>query len=105
MFRYVTALNWMWSDDALDADWLLTVDLDADGNIYSTTPSTPKIYYTVGMKLVGLAKNFVAPKIGSEEFNNLAGKFSRSMENSLNAIQGFDEVVVTEFKEYVLHWW
>ena len=75
------------------------LDLDADGNSYSTTPAAPKIYYSVGLKLVGLAKNFQVPNVGSEEFNNLAAKFGSSVENSLNGIRGFDEVVVTEFTE------
>jgi len=68
----------------------MAIDLDAEGNSYSTTPAGPKIYYSVGLKLLGLAKNFQVPKIGTEEFNNLASKFSSSIESSLNSIQGFD---------------
>lgn len=72
---------------------------DLGGTGYSTTPSPPKIYYNVGMKLLGLANNFQVPQIGSPEFNSLAGKFSQSVENSLTGFEGFDEVIVTEFTE------
>ena len=64
---------------------------------YTTTPAPAKIYYNVGLKMVGLANDFEAPQIGSVEFNHLADKLSQSVEGSLNKIAGFEEVVVTEF--------
>ena len=80
---------------------------------YTTTPAPPKIYYNIGLKMVGLANDFQAPEIGSQEFNELAERFSRQVESVLSqpktassgqkqqSVPGFEEVVVTEFSEYV----
>ena len=75
---------------------------------YTTTPAPPKIYYNIGLKMVGLANDFQAPEMGSPEFNELADRFSRQVESVLTQtktgqrqqpVPGFEEVVVTEFSE------
>lgn len=75
-----------------------------NGISYTTTPAPPRIYYNVGLKMVGLANDFDVPQIGSQEFNELADKFGRQVESAMQAskVPGFEEVVVTEFAEYVL---
>ena len=66
---------------------------------YTTTPAPPKIYYNVGLKMVGLARDFEVPQLGSTDFNDLADRFGRIVGDNLNKVPGFDEVIVTEFSE------
>ncbi len=75
--------------------------LGANGISYTTPPPPPRIYYNVGMKMVGLANDFEAPEIGTPEFNDLADKFGRQIQSAMESskVPGFEEVVVTEFSE------
>ncbi len=54
--------------------------------------------------MVGLANDFEVPQIGSPEFNELADRFGRQVENALQAgkVPGFKEAAVTEFLEYII---
>lgn len=71
------------------------------GISYTTTPAPPTIAYNVGLKMVGLANDFEVPEQGSAEFNELADRFGRQVENALQAgkVPGFKEAAVTEFVE------
>ena len=55
--------------------------------------------------MVGLANDFEVPQIGSPEFNELADRFGRQVENALQAgkVPGLKEAAVTEFLEYIQH--
>lgn len=52
--------------------------------------------------MVGLANDFEVPQMGSPEFNELAERFGRQVENALQAgkVPGVKEAAVTEFLEY-----
>ena len=71
------------------------------GIAYTTPPPPPRLYYNVGLKMVGLANDFDVPEIGSPEFNDLADKFGRQVQSAMESskVAGFEEVVVTEFSQ------
>lgn len=73
-----------------------------NGIAYTTTPPPPTIAYNIGLKMVGLANDFEVPQMGSPEFNELAERFGRQVENALQAgkVPGVKEAAVTEFLEY-----
>lgn len=55
--------------------------------------------------MIGLAKDFEVPEMGSPEFNELADRFGRQVENALQAgkVPGLKEAAVTDFVEYNEH--
>lgn len=51
--------------------------------------------------MIGLAKDFEVPEMGSPEFNELADRFGRQVESALQAgkVPGLKEAAVTDFVE------
>lgn len=65
---------------------------------YQTTTESPGLGYMVKMKLIDLGENFVAPKAGTIEYEDLSNSISNNIEPIFKDLPGYRRVMVEDLQ-------
>lgn len=65
---------------------------------YQTTTESPGLGYMVKMKLVELGENFVPPKAGTIEYEDLSNSISNNIQPIFKDLPGYRRVVVEDLQ-------
>lgn len=65
----------------------------------TTTPEPPGLAYNLEFKIVDLGENFVAPKVGTPDYETLTNTISDNFEPLFKKIPGYKRIVVEDLKE------
>lgn len=66
---------------------------------FVTTTESPGLGYTLEVKLIELGENFVAPKPGTIEYEDLSNSISNNFQPVFRNLPGYRRVVVEDLKE------
>lgn len=78
---------------------LLQFCVDDVYEVPTTTPEPPGLAYNLEFKIVDLGENFVAPKPGTQGYDDLTNSISDNFEPLFKKIPGYKRIVVDDLKE------